>query len=319
MPADPAPLAELLSLSLAAYQRQLTEAFPELWARVLAEAHTPAPVARLWSVYNEGYLLRGPSERAPLVAIDLIAPKGLPERAVTPMLETLPTSAELPLMLVTHRHVDHLDPQVVERLLAGGTTVAMTADAWDALHDRSDLSKRPAGLRIVAAGEQLSIEGVDVSVHAADHLSEKVKEAVAYEVRLGDVTVLHAADHRAFDSRVEEWPRGVDVAILSYYHPEVDKNSPAIKPTGADEMVTDEAWLTRFRWDHAAALASLAERLEPRQLVLGHLYELGHGPNMLWRFLDVGLTREALFSRRPEMGVHALTPGQSLPLLPPLG
>jgi L-ascorbate metabolism protein UlaG (beta-lactamase superfamily) len=310
---DETSLAELFSAGLAAYQRQLREAFPTIWQRLRAETARSAPVTRLWSVYNEGYLLRAPGESAPLLALDLVAPKTMPERAVRPMLDDLP---DVSLLLVSHRHGDHLDAEVIRRLLGQGTTVALPEDAWDALHPKLDESKRPANIRLVKPGDQFEGAGASVRVHASDHLSEKVKESVAYEIAVDEVTVVHAADHRAFESHVPSWPRGADVLVLSYYHPEADEESPAVKPPSMKGVRSDDAWRTRFQWDRNAALLSLVERLAPRTLVIGHLYELSHEPEKLWRFHDAAVTREALFGRRPEIAVHTLAPGECLPILP---
>ncbi|HEV2121167.1 MAG TPA: MBL fold metallo-hydrolase [Chloroflexota bacterium] len=306
-------LAELLSTGLAAYQRTLREVFPQIWERLLAEMARPAPVARLSSVYNEGYLLRDGGEAAPLLALDLVTPKSVPERTYQSMLDTLP---EVALLLISHRHGDHLDAEVIRRLLDAGTMVALPQDAWEALPSKVNAGKRPDNVRVVTAGASFEAAGATIRVHAAEHLSEKVRESVAYEIQLGSVTIVHAADHRGFEQGVPTWPRGADVLIMSYYHPELDDDSPTVKPASMAGMMADDAWRTRLRWDRDAALISFIQRLAPRTFVPGHIYELGHEPEKLWRFVDVALTREALFARAPEISVRSLAPGECLPLLP---
>ena len=311
MPPD--ALARRFAAGLEVYRERLAAAFPDLWQRVVAQAASPAPVTRLWSVYNEGYLLRGPGEGAPLLGIDLVPPRQAGDAAARAMLEALP---RIPLLLITHRHGDHLDPVVVERLLEAGATVALPADAWEALRERTGLQEPPPNVRLVRAGDRFEAAGVAVAAHASDHLSEKVAESMAYDVLAGGVRVLHAADHRAFAAPVATWPRGVDLLILSVYHPELDVAEQAGALERMKDMPDDAAWAARFDLDEKAALGAFAERLAPSRLLLGHLYELGHEPEKLWRFVDTGIVKEALFARVPHMSVHALAPGECLPLLP---
>lgn len=305
-------LASPFATGLAAFQHALDRAFPSIWDRILAEAQRPSPVSRLWSVYNEGYLLRGPGDASMVVAIDLVQPKRISDASRRHLLDHLPPASLLPLLLVTHRHGDHLDPEVAQAMLAAGATVALPMDAWSVLREKLNLGETPPGIRLVKAGDTFSIQDVDVAVHAADHRSESVPESVAFEVRFGGITVLHAADHRAFKSPADSWPRGVDVLVLSFYHAEAEsqKASPAAK----DGMRQDRAWSDRFGWDWTAAFVEFAARLAPKRLVLGHLYELSHEPEMIWRFADTGIVREVLFARAPEIRARALAPGDCLAL-----
>jgi L-ascorbate metabolism protein UlaG (beta-lactamase superfamily) len=312
-PAAPSPLAAELAHGIEQYRQRLGSDFAAIWQRVLAQTARPAPVARLWNVYNEGYLLRGAGERAPLLAIDLVRGQ---ERAGH-KLELLGALPPLAGLLVTHRHGDHMDPEVIRRVLDAGTPVALPGHAWEGLRERLQLTEQPEGVRVVKAGDELALDGFTVRVHEADHRSKNVPESVAYEVGFDGLTVLQAADHRGFDAPGATWPRGADVAILSVWHLPVDD---AVKDEGGVPgmvgMKSDEAWRVRFGWDQRPGVADLAARLAPRQLVLGHLYEMGHEPEKLWRFLDAGLIKEALFAQAPEVQMHMLAPGECLPILP---
>jgi hypothetical protein len=210
-----------------------------------------------------------------------------------------------------------MDADVIRRVLAAGTPVALPGNAWEGLRERLGADEPPPGLRIVRAGDAFETGGLSVRVHASDHRSKNVRESVAYEVRVDGLTILAAADHRAFDAPVETWPRGADLLMLSVYHSELDAvDGGELAIPGLQGLTSDAAWLERFRWDQHPQLLDLVERLAPRTLLLGHLYELSHETEKLWRFLDTGLIREALFARAPEIVVRTLAPGEYLPLLP---
>ena len=310
----PNPIAAELAAGAARYAAALPVHFTSIWRRLLEEAARPAPVVRLWNVYNEGYLLRGAGSDAPLLAIDLAFPKNVFGEQRDSLLSSLPA---LSALLVTHRHGDHADPDVIARVIAAGTPVYVCADTWEALKERLQRHDAPAGLHIVGAGDTLEAGATAVRVLPSDHRSAKVKESVAFAVTLDGLTILHAGDYRGFDTLADDWPRGADLAIFSVYHPPLGgRDDGSLDVPGIKGQVSDRAWLARIQWDQRPSLATLVERLAPRAVVLGHLYELGHEPEMLWRFLDTGLIREALFTRLPHTAVHALAPGECLPLLP---
>lgn len=307
------PLAAGFAQSLERYRAALQETFPARWERVRHEVARPAPVARLWSVYNEGYLLRAGRPDAPVIAFDLVASRQLGAAGQERLLERLPPVA---LLLITHRHGDHLDGEMVTRLLDQGTTVAMPAEAYEALRQARGWSEAPRGLKVVRAGDCFYAAEAAVRVHAADHRSGKLRETVAYGVVVDGLTVVHAADHRAFDSPVADWPRQADLLIVSMFCEQVELLDAVSEVPGLSGMATDAAWIARLCWDQQASLVPFIDRLSPRHVVLGHLYELGHEPEKLFRFVDAGVVREALFARAPQIRVWALAPGECLPLLP---
>ncbi len=304
------PLAAGFAEGLERYRAALQEAFPALWERVLREVTQPAPVARVWSIYNEGYLLRAGRPDAPVIAFDLVASRRLGAAGQERLLERLPPVA---LLLVTHRHGDHLDGEVVTRLLDQGATVAMPAEAYEALRQARGWQETPRGLKVVRAGDCFYAAEAAVRVHAADHRSGSLRDSVAYGVVVDGLTIVHAADHRAFDSHVADWPRQADLLIVSLFCEQVEQ--PGAAP-GLAGMAADAAWIARLSWDQQAALIPFIDRLSPRRVVLGHLYELGHEPEKLFRFVDAGVVREALFARAPQIGVWIPAPGECLPLLP---
>ena len=100
-PAPPPPTQpDLFELALTDYRTRFLARFPAIWQAILAEIAQSAPVTRLWNVYNEGYLLRGPGSAAPLLAIDLVIPKQLDPQVRQAALDGLPSLAGL---LVTHQ------------------------------------------------------------------------------------------------------------------------------------------------------------------------------------------------------------------------
>src|SRR3954471_11442199 len=139
-------LATELAAGLERYRTRLAGDFGAIWQRLLAEASRPAPVVRLWNVYNEGYLLRGAGPAAPLLAIDLIVPKQVSDDARQAMLDSLPRLAGL---LITHRHTDHMDPDVIRRVLGTGTPVTLPGEAWEALRSRLGLEESQPNVRVV--------------------------------------------------------------------------------------------------------------------------------------------------------------------------
>lgn len=193
---------------------------------VLAAGPAHGPGAQLWWLGQAGFLIQA-GGRTILVdpyLSDYLARKY--EGTLHPHIRMMPSPLEpsrargIDLVLVTHRHSDHMDPETVVPLAELNPSclfVVARAVRWRAL----EIGLPAARVLDMADGEALQpLEGVAVeAVHSAHEQrvqNEKGEdEFLGYVVRAGGVSLYHSGDCVPHEGLVESLcGRGIDCALL---------------------------------------------------------------------------------------------------------
>ncbi len=127
---------------------------------------------------------------------------------------TVPAEAleDIDAVLISHMHMDHLDPPSIQRL---GTDVPLVVPRGAAALLRR---KRFRRITELAEGEDVTIGGVTITATHADHEGDRLPfgasaPAVGYRIA-GQRSAYFAGDTDLFDSMDEIGRGGLDVALL---------------------------------------------------------------------------------------------------------
>lgn len=264
-------------------------------------AHTPGGVTLSW-LGQAGWLVR---TAAATILIDPYLSDALAHKyrgTVYPHIRLHPAPiapgrlGDIDLVLCSHRHTDHMDPDtLVETAAASPQATFVVPAAW-AVHAGQIV---PDGGRIVAAseGQQLRFGPVTVDPILAAHESiERDRSGrslfLGYAITVADVRIYHSGDCVPYDGLAEAVRRlGIDIAILPVngrsatrlrrgvpgnFHPE--EAIALAQASGARILIASHFGLFDFntldqpRMD--AALASLGPGLTFLQPVPGRSYEV---------------------------------------------
>lgn len=138
------------------------------------------------------------------------------------------------LILSTHAHTDHMDPDTlgpVGRAMGPRAVLVVPAAIREVATERSEIHP----MNIVGSDDGLTLPWAGVTIHgvAAAHNEIERDEAgrcrcLGYVIKTGAWTVYHAGDTLRYDGMVEKLkPLGVDVALLP-----INGNDPARKVAG---------------------------------------------------------------------------------------
>jgi hypothetical protein len=94
-------------------RQEMVFCYPDLWSRMVSEWNSPGPDDRAWLMYTANYLFRTAEIRWALDPLTL--KHRLPEASEVNIAHDL---KGLSFILLTHNHVDHLDPELVNALSA---------------------------------------------------------------------------------------------------------------------------------------------------------------------------------------------------------
>lgn len=170
--------------------------------------------AALWFLGQAGYVLRA---GATLVAIDPYltdsAAAGAPEFARRFPPPLAPEDLRVDLYLITHDHLDHLDPETLRRYQHAKTThfIAPRLAVWKL----RELGLPPEKLHRLDAGEEACWMDVTIGGHFALPTSTDVLDTTGYVVRFGNgCTVYHTSDTAFTPLLLQAAPRGVDALLV---------------------------------------------------------------------------------------------------------
>ena len=85
------------------------------------------------------------------------------------------TMPKADLILVTHEHGDHLDPEAISDLLKKGTKIVMTKACYDQLKDRSGMD-----INVMANGDHFDYEGMQIDAIPAYNIVHKRDDGSPY-------------------------------------------------------------------------------------------------------------------------------------------
>jgi L-ascorbate metabolism protein UlaG (beta-lactamase superfamily) len=164
--------------------------FPKMIDYVYGEIDLETPTgARIWSMYNQGYVVKTPSH---LIGFDIIE-GDLPW--VKDKLDSL--FQKLNVIFISHEHGDHWEVLLMLRYSGFGGTIVIP---------REIVASFP-GIIQMGPGDEMEIEGLQVKAHDGLH-SVPVR---MYEVTTPEgLTILHTGDNQT-SRRI---PEGLDVDLL---------------------------------------------------------------------------------------------------------
>jgi len=182
--------------------------------------------AKIWMMYNHGFIVKTPEV---VFGFDVVGFRNW-RWPVNELAE------QLDVLFITHRHGDHYDWWMVDRVLAGGGHVAVPAE--DNLH--GDLKMRPS--------DSLSVAGLSVVAHDALHGDTPTR---MYEVTTpAGLRFLHTGDNQTSETlpRLDD----IDVLLLNAW----------VNESGSTSAVE--------------GMSLSIVKLQPRLTFPGHAQELGH-------------------------------------------
>lgn len=184
--------------------------------------------AKIWMMYNHGFIVKTPQ-----VAFGFDVAKVRHPPWPWPVKEL---AEQLDVLFITHRHGDHYNELMVDRVLAGGGHVAVPAE--DNLH--GDLKMGP--------GDSLTVAGLSVVAHDALHGDWPAR---MYEVTTpGGLRFLHTGDNQTSETLPPL--DDVDVLMLNAW---VNESGSMSAPEGMRRSIM---------------------KLQPRLTFPGHAQELRH-------------------------------------------
>ena len=197
---------------------------------------------RAWLVYNHGFIVETPGA---VVGFDVVSARGglnvwwdIPAELVEGLVSCLD------ILLVSHRHLDHLDVELVARMRGAGKAAVVPVEL-------SCLFAR--GVRHASPGDVLDLPGgVRVRAHEGRHVYDggRALPMRYYEAEFpGGPRVLHLADH--------------DYAGPVAHAGPVDLLIPKCGGVSPDE-------------DDREAMRRCLEAVRPARVLPGHLLEVGH-------------------------------------------
>jgi len=185
-----------------------------LWAQIRA-TEVPAGHAGLWWLHQAGFAVKSPGGTVLLIdpyLSDAVLRSYQQPRNVPAPLD--PEDADPDLVLATHPHEDHLDPDSVLAFNRHpGTRFAGPASVVAAA---VRLGADPARTVEVRAGEPVAVGDVRIESVFARHMfdEEPTPDAVGYLITVGGVRLYHAGDTE-YDARIVAATRGrVDVSLV---------------------------------------------------------------------------------------------------------
>jgi L-ascorbate 6-phosphate lactonase len=257
-----------------------------LWQRVRATEVPPGRVG-LWWLYQAGFAIKSPAGAVvlidPYLSDAVLRSYQLPRDVPAPL---EPTEADPDLVLATHPHEDHLDPDSVPVFARhpgtriGGPPSVVAAAAR--------LGVDPAATVAIRPGEPVDVADIRIESVFARHMfdAEPTPDAVGYLITIGDLRIYHAGDTE-YDAR-----------ILAETRDRVDVSLVCINGTTGNMNAHEAALLA---WQQGTRLAV--------PMHYGLWRDADYGPGAT---LDPQLFVDTYRRLSPEGRVHVLSPGELL-------
>ncbi len=184
--------------------------------QLLAEIEqTPCPAPRLWWLGHSGFAIK---YRQAIVYVDPLLSAGRGERLVAPPFAGGEV-AHAGLVLCTHAHAGHMDPETVPAMLAASRRAKVVMPLSAAAHAHG------LGIpyqRMVTTNADLRVEYLDDRIYAApsahralDWTPQGGYPYLGYLVRFGSCTIYHAGDGVPYERLAARLlPYNVTVALV---------------------------------------------------------------------------------------------------------
>jgi len=276
-------------------RREAVRQYPELWKRMVAEWASEDARDSMWLLYSANYLLRTGAARWALDPLTLRW--RVPETASVPARRDL---SALSFVVLTHRHADHLDLDLLRSL----RSLPIPWIVPEALREHVVGVGRLAGSQVIAAshGRPIELDGIRLTPFPGFHFeradsrpapnaphSVRGVPATGYLVEWGTKRWLFPGDTR--DYRTGAQPDyGVVSGLIAHVwlgHGTAHLTAPPLLD----------------------AQAEFCLRSQPRRVVLTHLEEFGRPASDLWTLRHSALLMERLTAMDHEVIVEAARTG----------
>ncbi len=246
---------------LAGRRQQAVERYPNLWSRIIKEWHTPGD-DRAWLMYAANYLFRSGEVRW---AID---PLRLRQRILSaPEMDIRRDLEALSFILLTHRHADHLDLELVRALKNHPILWVVPAYLLDAILATGLPCERIIIPRLM---EPIHIHGVTVVPFEGLHWEDdpgypdgcRGIPATGYLLEFNGKRWLFPGDTRTYDANQLPGFGRLDGLFAHLW-------------LGRGQALKKEPPLLD-------AFCRFCLALEPKQIVLSHLEEYGRDEDDFW-------------------------------------
>lgn len=169
----------------------------ELGAQI-AELNVPEGMLALWSLGQSGFVVKSSRTLAVIdpYLSDAITSTGGPESCFPPPLQPGMLRG-VDLVLCTHEHADHTDPDTLKPLLAASPAAQLVVSA-QSLKLLADAGIDTAGARVPRLGQRYTIDDGDYRAIPAAHYSLEIDEEqsrwMGFVLNCGGITLLHTGD-----------------------------------------------------------------------------------------------------------------------------
>jgi len=235
--------------------------YPALWSKMIAEWNTPDPQDRVWLTYSANYLFRTNNVRW---AIDPLTLSWRIEEA--PKVDVARDLGGLSFILLTHRHNDHLDTELLSALRHMPITWVVPEFILSKVLRQSGLPRE--NIIVPSPLVPIEINGIHILPFSGLHCETKPDgnlkgvPAMGYLIECNGKRWLFPGDTRTYDASLLPALDPVDVLFAHLW-------------LGRGSALMDEPPLLdafcRFFLD-----------LRPHRLILTHLTEFGRDANDFW-------------------------------------
>jgi len=253
---------------IAAMREKSMKTYPQLWERMISEWRQPGEQNCAWLMYSANYLFRTGNKRWALDPYTLHS--RLPGAADMFIEQDL---KDLDFVLLTHRHADHLDLDLIRRLVQYPIQWVIPKALLPHVLENTGLSAKK--VIIPRANKSFEIRGIEVlpfdSIHwewepwttsrSASNAAKGLPET-GYQVTVNGKKWLFPGDIRTYDSSLMP---SLGLTDVIFAHLWLGRNQ-ALK----DNPVTVNKFCRFYL------------HLKPGRVIVTHLYELGRAAKSLW-------------------------------------
>jgi len=264
--------------------------YPALWSKMIMEWNRPDPEDRVWLTYSANYLFRTSNVRW---AIDPVTLNWRIKDA--PPVNTPQDLGNLSFVLLTHRHEDHLDLDLLSAL--GHLPISwVVPDFMLSMVIKAGL--RRENIIVPSALQPIELHGIRILPFNGLHWETTPAEtrkgvpALGYLIEFNDKRCLFPGDTRTYDAL--QLPDFEPVDYL-FAHLWLGRGCALM-----DKPSLSEAFC-RFCYD-----------LKPRRIILAHLHELGRDADDLWDETHVQKTCSQLQSFASKVPIVPAQMGDSI-------